>query len=125
VTAVGKLFLGEAGDSEVRSYALRSGLPSYTRHSIRDAETLVAEARQALAQGFALDDEEAELGVGCIGVLVHDAQGAAVAGLSVSAPRERRRDEWVPLVQEAARRISERLGYAAPDPAAASADLPD
>ncbi len=124
VTAVGKLFLGEGGDSEVRSYALRSGLPSYTRHSIRDAETLVQEARQALAQGFAFDDEEAELGVGCIGVLVHDARGVAVAGLSVSAPRERRRDEWVPLVQEGARRISERLGYAAPETPAVSTDPP-
>ena len=31
VTAVGKLFLGEEGDSAVRSYALRTGLPQYTR----------------------------------------------------------------------------------------------
>ena len=111
VTAVGKLFLGVEGDSKVRSYALRTGLPQYTRFSIRDAETLVAKAREAVSRGFAFDDEEAELGVGCIGVLVRDAQGEAVAGLSVSAPRERRRDEWVPLVQEAGRRLSERLGF--------------
>lgn len=111
VTAVGKLFLGESGDAEVRSYALRTGLPQYTRHSIRDAETLVKEARKSMAQGFSFDNEEAELGVGCIGVLLRDAQGQAVAGLSVSAPRERRRDEWVPLVMDAGRRLSEKLGY--------------
>jgi DNA-binding IclR family transcriptional regulator len=64
------------------------------------------------ARGYALDDEEAELGVGCIGALVRDASGTAVAGLSVSAPMERRRAEWVALVQEAARRISARLGFA-------------
>ncbi len=123
VTAVGKLFLGVGGDSEVRSYALRTGLPPYTRHSIREAETLVREARQAVAQGYAFDDEEAELGVGCIGVLVRDAEGRAVAGLSVSAPRERRRDAWVALVKEAGARLSERLGYD-PDGMHQPADAP-
>jgi DNA-binding IclR family transcriptional regulator len=111
VTAVGKLFLGVGGDAEVRSYVLRTGLPAYTRFSIRDAETLVRTIREAVSQGFALDNEEAELGVGCIGVLIRGADGQPVAGLSVSAPRERRRDDWVPLVQEAGRRLSERLGY--------------
>lgn len=122
VTAVGKLFLGESGDAEVRSYALRTGLPQYTRYSIRETEALVREARKALAQGFAYDDEEAELGVGCIGVLVRDAQGLAVAGLSVSAPRERRREEWVPLVKDAGRRLSERLGYLESTPTSAVGD---
>jgi DNA-binding IclR family transcriptional regulator len=111
VTAVGKLFLGEGGGAEVRSYALRTGLPRYTRHTIVSAETLVRAAGSALAQGFAFDDEEAELGVGCIGVLIRNAEGHAVAGLSVSAPRARRSDAWVPLVQEAGRRLSARLGY--------------
>ena len=37
-----------------------------------------------------LDDEEAELGVGCIGALICDAAGQEIAGLSVSAPIERR-----------------------------------
>jgi DNA-binding IclR family transcriptional regulator len=114
VTAVGKLFLGEAGDAEVRSYALRTGLPRYTRNTIVSAEALGKAAASALAQGFAFDDEEAELGVGCIGVLVRNADGQAVAGLSVSAPRGRRRDAWVPLVREAGRRLSERLGYLEP-----------
>lgn len=117
VTAVGKLFLGESGDAEVRSYALRTGLPQYTRRSIREAEALVRATRGGREAGFAFDDEEAELGVGCIGVLVRDATGRAVAGLSVSAPRERRRDAWVPLVIEAARRLSAQLGY---EPAAAA-----
>jgi len=51
-------------------------------------------------------------GVGCIGALIRVATGAAVAGLSVSAPMERRQMDWVTLVQEAARRVSARLGYA-------------
>lgn len=110
VTAVGKLFLGEGSDADVRSYALRTGLPRYTRYSIENAETLVKKTREAAANGYAFDDEEAELGVGCIGVLIRDAERLPVAGLSISAPRERRRDEWVPLLVEAGRRLSARLG---------------
>jgi DNA-binding IclR family transcriptional regulator len=63
-------------------------------------------------RGYALDNEEAESGVGCIGVLVRDASGQAVAGLSISAPIERRRSEWVVQVREAGLVLSRRLGSA-------------
>ncbi|MGA7181021.1 MAG: IclR family transcriptional regulator [Thiobacillaceae bacterium] len=112
VTAVGKLMLGEAGAAATRDYARRTGLPAYTPNSLHEVRSLLENTRSGTARGYALDDEEAELGVGCIGALVRDASGAAVAGLSVSAPIERRRMEWVPLVQEAARKISAHLGFA-------------
>jgi DNA-binding IclR family transcriptional regulator len=111
VTAVGKLLLGEETTEGCLDYARRTGLPAYTDNTITDAGALVDAVRRAKAQGYAYDNEEAELGVGCIGVLVRDAGGRAVAGLSISAPRERRRDEWVPVLQEAGRQLSQRLGY--------------
>jgi DNA-binding IclR family transcriptional regulator len=112
VTAVGKLMLGEMGAAAVRDYARRTRLPAYTPNTRADLQALLEDVGICAARDYALDDEEAELGVGCIGALVRDASGTAVAGLSVSAPMERRRAEWVHLVQEAARRISARLGYA-------------
>jgi DNA-binding IclR family transcriptional regulator len=112
VTAVGKLMLGEAGAAAIRDYARRSRLPAYTANTRHDLQALLEDVGVSTARGYALDDEEAEMGVGCIGALVRDATGAAVAGLSVSAPMERRRQEWVPLVQEAVRRISAHLGFA-------------
>jgi DNA-binding IclR family transcriptional regulator len=112
VTAVGKLMLGEAGAAATREYARRTRLPAYTGNTRHDLTSLLEDIGVSSARGYALDDEEAELGVGCIGALVRDAGGAAVAGLSVSAPMERRQLDWVPLVQEAARRISAKLGYA-------------
>lgn len=111
VTAVGKLMLGEAGESVISDYVRRTRLPAYTPNTRSNRKQLLADITASMARGYALDDEEAELGVGCIGVLVRDASGAVVAGLSVSAPVERRRIEWVGLVQESARRISARLGY--------------
>ena len=111
VTAVGKMMLAEGGEEQCRGYAKRTNLPAYTRNTINSLAGLLAEADRVVAQGYALDNEEAEIGVGCIGVLIHDNTGAPVAGLSVSAPMERRRDEWIPLVMDAGRHISERLGF--------------
>ncbi|RTZ71570.1 MAG: IclR family transcriptional regulator [Gammaproteobacteria bacterium] len=111
VTAVGKLMLATGDEAEITDYARRTGLPRYTPHTLTSLEALTRAAREAAQQGYALDNEEAETGVGCIGALIRDANGEVVAGLSVSAPIERRRDEWIPLVQEAAAEISGRLGY--------------
>lgn len=112
VTAVGKLMLGDQGEAAVRDYAQRTGLPSYTANTVTEADSLVAEARRAVIDGYAFDNEEAELGVGCIGVVIRDSSGAVVAGLSISAPIERWRQEWVDLVKESGQRISAALGYA-------------
>jgi DNA-binding IclR family transcriptional regulator len=111
VTAVGKLMLGEEGKGGCRGYAARTKLRANTLNTITELEQLMQTAEACRAQGYALDNEEAEMGVGCIGVLVRDSSGAVVAGLSVSSPIERRQDAWIPLVQEAGRELSERLGY--------------
>jgi DNA-binding IclR family transcriptional regulator len=110
VTAVGKLMLAELGDHFIHAYARRTGLKAYTSHTVSSEQDLLNVVRQAHAQGFAYDNEEAEEGVGCIGVLIYDGSGGVVAGLSISAPIERRKDDWVRLVIDAGRKISERLG---------------
>jgi DNA-binding IclR family transcriptional regulator len=109
VTAVGKLMLAEAGEAACRDYARRTGLPGYTRYSLTDEEQLVQHVSGCLRAGYAYDDEEAEAGVGCIGVLVHDSDGAIVAGLSISAPIDRRRDEWAEALRDTAQTLSERV----------------
>jgi DNA-binding IclR family transcriptional regulator len=111
VTAVGKLMLGAAGEEAIRGYAQRTNLPSYTRNTISTLPRLIKECTAALAQGYALDNEEAEIDVGCIGVLLYDGTGNVVAGLSVSAPIERRRMAWVEDVVAAGETISAQLGY--------------
>lgn len=111
VTAVGKLMLAEEGDAAMREYAKRTGLPRYTSNTHTKLTSLKKEISDWSERGYALDNEEAEPGVGCIGVLVRDITGTAVAGLSISAPMERRKDDWIPMLVEAGRRLSERLGY--------------
>jgi len=112
VTAVGKVLMAELGAGFCREYASSTGLPSLTPHSRTDLQTLEQDITLTRQNGFALDDEEAEEGVGCIGVAVRDSSGAAVAGLSVSAPIERRQvGNWSPIVLHAGQQLSERLGF--------------
>jgi DNA-binding IclR family transcriptional regulator len=111
VTAVGKLMLGNLGEDACRSYAKRSKLPAYTANTHTRVTDLLKECSAAEMHGYALDNEEAELGVGCIGTLIRDAGGHVAAGLSVSAPIERRRKEWIKQVMETGKQISAQLGY--------------
>jgi len=60
---------------------------------------------QVKGQGFAYDNEEAEEGVGCIGVLIYDRSKNVVAGLSIYATIERRKEEWVKMVKDAGKKI--------------------
>jgi len=111
VTAVGKLMLAAEGEEGVREYARRSSLPAYTSNTITDTEELLRVVADYNKQGYALDNEEAEIGVGCIGSLIYGEDGEVIGGLSVSAPIDRRRDSWIPLVCKAAERISAAMGY--------------
>lgn len=111
LTSTGKLFLSVAESRQVRAYAVRTGLAGTTRNSITDVERLERELALVRRHGYARDNEELELGVRCIAAGIHDDTGKLLAGLSLSAPGDRLRDDWIPLLQRAALQISEALGY--------------
>ena len=113
VTGVGKLMLGMSGEEGIRSYEQRTNLPAYTRNTISNLDALIKECMACAEQGYALDNEEAEIDVGCIGVLLYDRSAGIVAGLSVSAPIDRRKDEWINDLVVAGKAISADLGYRA------------
>ncbi len=107
-TAVGKLMLAEQGKAWAQAYATRTGLPALTEHTLRDYPSLWKNIEDSLQRGFARDDEEAEIGVGCLAVLVRTPLSCQ-CGLSISAPINRRRDDWVNLLLDAAQRIEKRI----------------
>jgi DNA-binding IclR family transcriptional regulator len=114
ITAAGKLYLAREDADVVKAYADRTGLKSYTPHSLKSLAALTRELLEVRKQGYALDQEEAEIGVRCIAAGVWDDAGQLVAGLSVSAPAERQKPEdWTPLIRDTAARISRSLGYTA------------
>lgn len=112
VTAVGKIFLAEDARSGVLGYAERTGLPAFTTNTLTTLDALSNELDRVRREGIAHDHEEAELGVACLGAPIRDADGNLVAGLSISAPKERHCSEWPALLKDAAQSIGMALGYA-------------
>jgi DNA-binding IclR family transcriptional regulator len=111
ITAAGKLFLLEDGPEGLRRYAQRTHLPQFTRNTFTSVGALERELERIRRNGYALDNEEAELGVRCIGAGVRNDSGNLVAGLSVSAPAERMKTAWSGLVRETAENISRAIGH--------------
>ena len=111
LTSVGKLFLAEESRADVEAYAMRTGLPGKTDYSLVTVPALLAELQQIKDRGIAEDREEAELGLRCVAAPIRDDDGQLVAGLSVSAPADRHRPDWVAEIQATALEISKAMGY--------------
>jgi DNA-binding IclR family transcriptional regulator len=113
LTSTGKLFLSVSDPRQVRAYVTRTGLAGTTRNSITQADQLERDLALVRRHGYSRDNEELELGVRCIAAGIYDDTGKLQAGLSISAPAERMRDEWIPILLKTAAQISEALGYEA------------
>ncbi len=106
-TGVGKAMLARLADDEVRRVVRPTGLGPRTAHTLTTEAGLLAALDDVRARGYALDDEEQELGVRCVAVAVGDGFSA----LSVSGPLTRMDDDVVahavPLLQAAAERLAD------------------
>ncbi len=111
VTAAGKLFLLEDGFERLRDYAKRTGLSAYTKNTQTSVALLERDLERVQHQGWATDNEEAELGVRCVAASVRDDARQIVAALSISTPADRMKPSWGALVKESAERIGQAVGY--------------
>ncbi len=117
LTSIGKLFLSVDDTKLVRAYATRTGLAGNNKNSITDLSKLERELSLVRARGYARDNEELELGVRCMAAAVRDDAGRLIAGLSISAPSDRLKDEWLEDLIATANDISAVLGYRAAESA--------
>ena len=87
--AAGKAMLAFTGREAAAELLGGEPLPALTAHTITTLAALDAELETIRGRGYAIDDEEHELGVGCVAAPILDRHGGAVAALSVSAPTQR------------------------------------
>jgi len=108
-TGVGKAMLAQLGDDTVRAILRQTGLPQHTQYTISTEAGLLTELDQIRGRGYALDEQEEELGVRCVAVPVGTGATPWMA-LSVSGPMTRLTDEVVhravPLLRAGAERLA-------------------
>jgi DNA-binding IclR family transcriptional regulator len=114
LTSTGKLFLSVDEAKTVRTYAARTSLTGHNKNSITELGKLEQELGLIRTNGYARDNEELELGVRCMAAGIRDDTGKLIAGLSISAPTDRLKEEWLEDLIDTANQISAALGYSTP-----------
>ncbi|MBU8578142.1 IclR family transcriptional regulator [Brevibacterium luteolum] len=113
-TGVGKAILAQLPADQVRRIIETAGMPTPTPHTIATLKDLEAELERIREYGYAVDEQEQELGVRCFAVAVPDTP--TPMAISVSGPTSRMdqkfADRAVPLLQDTAARIAEELSTA-------------
>lgn len=114
-TGVGKSILALLPEEEVDRIWSSESITAFSPNTITDLEQMHRELAQIRQRGYAIDNEEHELGVRCMAVAIRNWEGAPVAAVSISAPASRMDDAMIermlPRLQSAAGSVSAMLGW--------------
>ena len=112
-TSMGRVLLAALPAPDLDAALSASELEALTPRTVTDPDALRAEIARVAAQGWALVDQELELGLRSIAAPLRDRTGVVAAlNLSAQAPRvglEQMRRQLLPQLLEAAARITEEL----------------
>ncbi len=84
-TSMGRVMLAALPEVQARDI-LAAELPARTSHTLTDAGAILQELARVRAQGYAVIDQEVELGLRSIAVPVLNARGKVVAALNFGLP---------------------------------------
>ena len=115
-TGSGKVLLSAMPPARVQQILDESGQIRLTPKTITNRELLLQELAQVQELGYAMDNEECELGHRCVSVPLYDYSGAVVAAISAFDSVDRLTDSYVqetalPALWQLAKEISFRMGY--------------
>ena len=114
-TGNGKLLLLNYTEEEIDQLIAKRGLKRFTENTMTDKASLMERLAEIRCQGYALDEEENEIGLRCLAYPIYNYTGKIVAGISITGPVSRMTRQMIEekghYLKEAAEEISERLGY--------------
>jgi DNA-binding IclR family transcriptional regulator len=120
-----RLLLAHAPEA-VQTQVLAQRLPRFTPATRTDAAWIAADLQRIRSRGYLLTTDEVVAGAATVAAPVRDASGQVVAVLSVSAPTMRMRPPrpraLLPMVLDAAAKLSRALGAAGADAGSRSTD---
>jgi len=117
-TAIGKAQIAYASEEELEKLGILDHMERFTPNTIVDKGEFIKHIKEVAKRGYALDNEEYNPEVRCVGVPVRDYTGRVVGGISVCGPSFRMTDELlkrkiIPVVKDAGEKVSKRLGFGA------------
>jgi len=104
-SAVGKALLAYSKRGYLDKY-IGNELPKFTEKTITSWEKLLEELQKIRQEGYAVDDEELELGLTCVAAPILGKDGEAIAALSISGPTARVKSEKFLEIVQAIRDIT-------------------
>ena len=115
ITSAGKSILSLCSEAHVREVWEHSNIVPITDHTITSLPILLEELASARKIGYAIDNEENEIGVRCMGAAIVNHISEPIAAVSISAPTKRmtdaRMNELAPALISAAADISRAMGF--------------
>src|SRR6202521_4231509 len=123
-SGVGKAVLATYSDEDVNAIIQRQGMPRLTEKSIVRPGELFRELQAIRRQGYAVDDEEARMGLRCVAAVVYNDCSETLAAISVSGMTSRLTDDRLlaigRTVQQVAAELTAALGGVMPGAADAA-----
>jgi IclR family KDG regulon transcriptional repressor len=115
-TAAGKIQLAFMELQKQADMLSTSEMKRHTAQTITDPANLQEELKSVLQKGYAIDDQELDVGVMEIAAPVFDSNGAVIGALSILGPEmrlagTRLEKELLPFLCQSASRLSSSLGY--------------
>jgi DNA-binding IclR family transcriptional regulator len=114
-SALGKAMMSSWPDTKIERELGAGPFERKTAKTVRTREEFVDKLGDVRLRGYALDDEENEMGARCVGAPIFDHRGTCIGAVSVSGSASRLTDERVESlgrrVRQAAASISKTLGY--------------
>lgn len=114
-TSLGKAMLAFQSPERIEQIVAKIKFVRHTRKTLLTADSLLKALERVRRRGYAVDDEEIELGVRCIGAPVFDENRQPIAAVSISGPTSRITVQSVPAIAEqlllCCREISASLGF--------------
>jgi IclR family pca regulon transcriptional regulator len=113
-SATGRVLLSQFSDAEITRRIGRKPFPQRTPHTITRLAPLLVEIQAVRKRGYAISDEELELGMRAMAVPVV-AGNEIVAAISVSAASARvraadLRNHFLPVLQSCSKALSKAIG---------------
>lgn len=122
-TAIGKAMFASLPSAEIDAIIRERGLSRHNENTISTPRRLREELERVMKAGYAIDDEEDELGLRCIGVPVFGPQDRPLGAISVSGPISKLGDTDLPRLGPDLRQTASAIGHAVSESGAIPLDI--